>query len=243
MRERDARAVSRETKTSHVTSLRRFPLAWSAVHASVARGTPTRRRHRAAGTARLRADWRAAPFHTVSGERFSPSPIGYRYGDGVGEAGEKVEGNTRVHGRNSMNWYRLAAHFVPRSRSCGWLVKRSDPFLPSPPLSLLVVDSHHSRAFFSLLSFSPAGGREPSHEGSGSRRGFFSLLSLSSLLSNDETNGESRSSERCFTFVSYVYGGSYFGRCSLTGTWVSLTTRFSKQQGNLGIRSRLSLKL
>lgn len=127
------------------------------------------------------------------------------------------EWNTRVHGRNSMNWYRLAAHFVPRSRSCGSLVKRSDPFLP-PPLSLLVVDSHHSRAFFSLLSFSPAGGREPSHEGSGSRRGFFSLLSLSSLLSNDETNGESRSSERCFTFVSYVYGGSYFGRCSLTGT-------------------------
>lgn len=143
-------------------------------------------------------------FHTVSGERFSPSPIGYRYGDGVGEAGEKVEGNTRVHGRNSMNWYRLAAHFVPRSRSCGSLVKRSDPFLP-PPLSLLVVDSHHSRAFFSLLSFSPAGGREPSHEGSGSRRGFFSLLSLSPSFrttKRTEKAGRARDASRlCPTFT------------------------------------------
>lgn len=114
------------------------------------------------------------------------------------------EWNTRVHGRNSMNWYRLAAHFVPRSRSCGSLVKRSDPFL-SPPLSLLVVDSHHSRAFFSLLSFSPAGGREPSHEGSGSRRGFFSLLSLSPSFrttKRTEKAGRARDASRlCPTFT------------------------------------------
>mgnify|MGYP004578270609 CR=1 FL=1 len=87
---------------------------------------------------------------------------------------------TRVQrGRNSMNCYRLAAHFIPRSHSCGWLVKRRDP-LPSPPSlavpsSLLII-----RVFFlSLsLSLSPAGVGNQVTRVVGHGAAFFSLLSF-----------------------------------------------------------------
>lgn len=131
MRERDAHAVSRETKTSHVTPP---PLPLGVVRGPRVSGT--RDANTAASlcreNARLWADWRAAPFRF----RGDSHPVGDTAGwerPAKKWRGER-EWNTRVHGRNSMNWYRLAAHFVPRSRSCGWLVKRSDPFLP--PLSL-----------------------------------------------------------------------------------------------------------